>query len=83
MGGFGGPLRMAWKFTSFRMPCERNRLLTMHSWTMSRRPASWRLVKFESVFPIRENNTNSRGKAFTAIGYTSTALKGFPDYLQL
>lgn len=37
----------------------------MHSCTISRRPASWRLVKFGSVFPMREKRINSRGKAFT------------------
>jgi hypothetical protein len=37
----------------------------MHSCTMSSRPASWRLVKLGSVFPMREKRINSRGKAFT------------------
>jgi len=61
-GGFGGPFRMAWKITSLRKPCERKRLATMHSCTMSNLPASCRLAKAESVLPKRENNMNSRRK---------------------
>ena len=44
-GGLGAPFRTAWKVTSRRSPCERNRLLTMHSCTTSSLPASWRLLK--------------------------------------
>ena len=62
MGGLGGPFRMAWKVTSLRNPCDKKRLATMHSWTMSSLPASCRVVKFGSVLPWREKRTNSRGK---------------------
>ena len=68
---------MAWKVTSLRKPWERNRLLTMHSWTMSSLPASWRLWKFESVCPMREKRMNSRGKSVTAYSYVLVALKRF------
>ena len=61
-GGFGGPFRMAWKVTSLRKPCERKRLATMHSCTMSSLPASCKLVNPGSVLPERENSMNSRGK---------------------
>ena len=64
-GGFGGPFSMAWKVTSLRKPCERKRLATMHSWTMSSLPASCRLLKFGLVFPMRENRMNSLGKIVT------------------
>lgn len=39
-GGFGGPLRMAWKTVSFLMAWLRKRAACVHSWIMSRRPAS-------------------------------------------
>jgi hypothetical protein len=57
---------MAWKVTFLRKQCERNRLLTMHSWTMSSLPASWRVVKFGLVCPWREKRMNSLGKLVTA-----------------
>ena len=53
IGGVGGPLRIAWKLTFLRKPCERKRLVTMHSWTMSSLPASCMLVQFVSVLPVR------------------------------
>ncbi len=37
----------------------------MHSCIISSRPASWRLVKLGSVFPMREKRINSRDKTFT------------------
>jgi hypothetical protein len=46
--------------TFFLMACDRNRLATAHSYTMSKRPASCKLVKFESVLPKREYRINSR-----------------------
>ena len=51
---------MAWKVTFLRMPCERKRLVTMHSWTMSNLPASCRFVQCESVLPNLEYSKNSR-----------------------
>jgi hypothetical protein len=42
-GGFGGPFKTAWKVAFLRILCERKRLATMHSWTMSSLPASCRL----------------------------------------
>ncbi len=59
-GGLGGPFRTVWKTTFLRNPCEKKRLATMLSWTMSKRPASCRLRKLGSVFPKREKSINSR-----------------------
>ncbi len=76
-GGFGGPLRLAWKVTFLRNPCERKRLLTMHSWMISSLPASWRFVKFGLVCPWREKRTNSLGKIVTAYWYLHGCFKCF------
>ena len=67
-GGDEGPFRMPWNVTFLRMPCDRKRLASMHSYAMSRRPASCRLVQFGSVRPIREYRMNSR-KGSTPMSY--------------
>ena len=59
-GGCGGPFKTVWKVTFLRMPCDKKRLATMHSYAMSRRPASCRFVHFVSVRPLREYRMNSR-----------------------
>ena len=68
MGGFGGPFRIAWKITSLRKPCERKRLATMHSCTISSLPASCRLASSGLVLPERENSMNSRSKRASSTG---------------
>ncbi len=76
-GGCGGPFRIVWKVTSRRKPCDKNRLLTTHSWTMSNLPASCKLLNCGSVFPKREKRINSRGKSVTAYCYAEVPKSAF------
>ena len=73
---------MAWKVTSLRKPCERKRLATMHSWTMSSLPASCRLLKAGLVFPMRENRMNSLVKIVTGLVLCFACFKVLSDVFE-
>ena len=73
-GGFGGPFKTAWKVAFLRTLCERKRLATMHSWTISSLPASCRLQMSGLVFPRREKRMNSRVKCQSRVFYLGLSL---------
>lgn len=51
---------MMCKTTFLRIAWDKKREATVHSTAMSNRPASRKLVQFESVLPRREYRMNSR-----------------------